>query len=83
MDATADAAVERLDPASACRAALAHAYCFSVEDPARKRRTVERYLALVARVPAWEIRFRPGLERLPALLDAIEGVTGGVPSEAR
>ena len=56
----------------ACRAALAHAYCFSVKDPARKRRTIERYLAMVARVPAYGIRFRHGFEHLAVVLDAIE-----------
>jgi hypothetical protein len=65
-------AVERLDAASACRAALAHAYCFSVKDPAHKRRTIERYLKMVARVPAYEFRFRRGFEHLAVVLDAIE-----------
>jgi hypothetical protein len=35
------------------------------------------YLDLVARVPVLEVRFRPGLERLPALLDAIEEAVRG------
>ena len=73
-DATARVAVERLEPASALRAVLAHAYCFSVKDPAQKRRTISNYLTLTARVPAYEIRFRPGLEYLPTLLDAIEEI---------
>jgi hypothetical protein len=71
-DAAAAVAVERLDAASACRAAVTHAYCFSVKDPAHKRRTIERYLAMVARVPAYEIRFRHGFEHLAVVLDAIE-----------
>jgi hypothetical protein len=71
-DAAAAVAVERLDAAEACRAALAHAYCFSVKDPARKRRTIERYLAMVARVPAYGIRFRHGFVHLAVVLDAIE-----------
>jgi energy-coupling factor transporter ATP-binding protein EcfA2 len=71
-DAAAAVGVERLDAASACRAALAHAYCFSVKDPAHKRRTIERYLAMVARVPAYEVRFRHGFEHLAVVLDAIE-----------
>jgi hypothetical protein len=65
-------AIERLNPASACKAALSHAYCFSVKDPVHKRQTVESYLALTARVPVYELRFRPGFEHLPAVLDAIE-----------
>jgi hypothetical protein len=71
-DAAAAVAVEHLDAASACHGALAHAYCFSVKDPARKRRTVERYLAMIARVPTYEIRFRHGFEHLAVVLDAIE-----------
>jgi hypothetical protein len=75
-DATATVTVERLEAASACRAALAHAYCFSVKDLARKRRTISNYLTLSARVPAYEVRFRPGFERLPTVIDAIEEIIG-------
>lgn len=75
-EAAATVAVERLEAARACRAALAHAYCFSVKDPVQKRRTIWNYLTLTARVPAYEIQFRPGLERLQAVLDAIEEVVG-------
>jgi hypothetical protein len=71
-DARRPVTIERVDAASACRAALSHAYCFSVKDTARKRRMVEGYLALTARVPVYEIRFRPGFEHLPMVLDAIE-----------
>ena len=66
--------VKRLDPPSAFKAALGHAYCFSVKDPAQKRRTVESYLALTARVPVYEVRFQPGLERLSTVVDAVEGL---------
>jgi predicted ATPase len=69
--------VKRLEPAAACQAALAHAYCFSVKDAAQKRRTISSYLTLTAWVPTYEIRFRPGLEHLPTVLDAIESTIGG------
>lgn len=72
LDGAAAVAVERLDPATACRAVLAHAYCFSVKDTVHKRRTIERYLAMVARVPAYGIRFRHGFEHLAVVLEAIE-----------
>lgn len=75
-DATATVAIRRLEAAAACRAALAHAYCFSVKDVAQKRRTIWNYLTMTGRVPAYEIRFRPGLEHLPAVLDAIEAIVG-------
>jgi len=75
-DGTAAVVVERLEAAAACRASLAHAYCFSVKDPAQKRRTISNYLTITGRVPAYEIRFRPGLEHLPAVLEAIEEIIG-------
>lgn len=73
---TVPVVVERLHAAAACREALAHAYCFTVNDPAQKRRTIQNYLTLTARVPAYEIRFRPGFDRLPMILDAIEEIVG-------
>jgi hypothetical protein len=73
-DAREPVVIERLEAALACQAALGHAYCFSVKDPAQKRRTIESYLVLTSRVPAYEVRFRPDLEQLPTLLDAIEGL---------
>jgi len=75
-DATATVTIERLEAASACRAALAHAYCFSVKDLARKRRTIWNYLIMSGRVPSYEVRFRPGLACFPAVLDAIEELIG-------
>jgi len=66
------ALVERLRPSVAFPAVLAHAYCFSLREPERRRRMVERYLDLTARVPVFEIRVESGLERLPEILDAIE-----------
>ncbi len=82
-DATAAVAVERLEAASTCQAALAHAYCFSVKDLAQKRRTIWNYLTMSGRVSAYEIRFRPGFERLPVVLDAIEAIVGRVPTDPR
>jgi hypothetical protein len=82
-DATATVVVERLEAAPACREALSHAYCFSVRDLAQKRRTIRNYLTMTGRVPVYEIRFRPGLERLPVVLDAIEGVLGCVSASRR
>ena len=62
----------RLSSTQAFTAVLAHAYCFSLQDLERKRRMMEHYLDLIGRVPVFEIRFEPGLEKLPAILDAIE-----------
>jgi len=66
------ARVERLRPSAAFPAVLAHAYCFSLRVPERRRRMVERYLDLTTQVPVFAIRVESGLERLPATLDAIE-----------
>jgi hypothetical protein len=66
------AIVRRLTGGAALTAILTHAYCFSLADQDRKGRMVEQYLTVTARVPVFEARFGAGLERLPAILDAIE-----------
>jgi len=38
----------------------------------RNKSMMRHYLELVARVPVFEIRFQPGLETLPAVLDDID-----------
>lgn len=50
---------------------LAHAYYFSLRDVERNRSMMHHYLELVARVPVFEIRFRPGFETFPVVLDSI------------
>ena len=72
--------VRPLAPSRAFTAVLAHAYCFSLADPRRKREMIEQYLELTARVPTVEVRFRSGLEWLPLVLDAVEGWIDGLPS---
>jgi len=64
--------VKTLQASSAFPALLEHAYCFSLVDAERKRRMMERYLVVSARVRILEIRFAAGLEHLPAMLDRIE-----------
>jgi hypothetical protein len=66
--------MERLRPSAALPALLAHAYCFSLEDPGLKRAMIQRYMELAARMPVFALRFRPGLELLPWILDEIEEV---------
>jgi hypothetical protein len=65
-------AIEPLLPASAFAALLPHAYCFGLTDRDRKRRMMEQYLLLSARLPVFEMRFQPGLQKLPEILDRIE-----------
>lgn len=62
----------RCSSAEAFPAMLAHACWFSLKNAERKRRMVEHYLAVAARLPVFEIRFPTGLERLGAILDVIE-----------
>ena len=76
-------AIARLPPSSAFRRLLTHAYCFSLQDRARKRRMIERYLDLSARVPVFEVRFDTGLDRLVKILDALEGIVNDEPVPAR
>jgi hypothetical protein len=64
--------VHRLSAGGALPAVLTHAHSFSEDDPARKRRLVDQYLALVAGVPVFQLRFPPGLERLGDILDQVE-----------
>jgi hypothetical protein len=65
--------VRRLSAGNALVAVLDHAQSFSEEDPVRKRRLVDQYLALVAGVPIFRLRFSAGLERLEHILDQVEG----------
>jgi hypothetical protein len=68
--------VERLAAADAFPEVLAHAYCFSLADEARKARMTASYLELVDRVPVFRVRIRDGLEHLPPLLDRLEEAIG-------
>jgi hypothetical protein len=51
---------------------LYHGHCFSFRDERRTRLMTDRYLKLAARVPAFRLRYQPDIDRLPALLDAVE-----------
>ncbi len=72
-----DVAIRRLSPSEAFTALLPHAFCFSLNDYARKRAMLEFYLNMAARTPAFSVSFAPGFERLPAILDAIEAALPG------
>jgi hypothetical protein len=64
--------VERFADGLAFPAVLAHAYCFSLDDDERKRRMMGAYMELVGRVPVYRVRFRPGLDRLGRVVDALD-----------
>ena len=65
-----------LKASEAYPALLSNAHCFSLEDPARKRLMLDRYLSLVARVPVVALAVPDGLEGLAAILDALECAFG-------
>jgi hypothetical protein len=50
---------------------LAHAHCFDAEDPGHIRRLVDSYLLLAERVPVFKLEYRPDLQHLGQLIDAI------------
>jgi hypothetical protein len=64
--------VQRLPAGEALPAVLAHALSLVVDDPPRKRLLVEQYLALVAGVPVFRLRFPADLDRLVQTLDQVE-----------
>jgi hypothetical protein len=81
-EAPAGDVLGRLGAAEACPALLAHAWCVSLKDAARKRVMLERYLRLLARVPVFRLRVAAGLGGLPDIVAAVEsafGVTGAGP----
>jgi hypothetical protein len=51
---------------------LYHGHCFSFRDERRTRLMTDSYLKLAARIPAFRLRYQPDIDRLPALLDAVE-----------
>ncbi|HEX9255450.1 MAG TPA: hypothetical protein VF938_07885 [Candidatus Angelobacter sp.] len=73
-EATSPVTMRRLSSAEAFANVLTHAYCFTFDDAERKRRMMDHYFDLVAKIPIFEIHYQSGLANLPAILDAIERV---------
>jgi hypothetical protein len=73
QDSAIEAAVSiaRVPEVGAFERLLAHAHPFDLTDADRPRRMIERMLHLAAAVPVFELRFRPGLDRLASLADAV------------
>lgn len=69
--------------ADALRALEPHAHRFNLGDLERKRRTMQAYLRLTARVPILRARFAPGFDHLGSVLDDLERSIGEVLSAAR
>jgi hypothetical protein len=64
-------AIERLAPAQAFAAVLAHAHEFDPSNLDRRSRMLRTYLELLDAVPVYQVRFRPGAEYFPHVLDAL------------
>jgi len=61
----------RVPAARAFSQLMTHAHCFDPDDPIESRRLVEDYLSIVARVPVYELTYRPAFDRLPELVESI------------
>ena len=68
------ATAARVAPLDALPDLLAQSYHFGGEPPARKRRMLESYLALVTATPLYDLHLPTGVENLPAILDEITRV---------
>ena len=80
-DDAAQPEVSRQPPSRALQAVLAHAHCFEPENRACRLRLLRNYLEISTRVPTFVVTYKPGLERLDALLDTVlasAGETSGV-----
>jgi hypothetical protein len=73
-DSAVPVMVSRLPFAQAFSTILGHACWFTMNDWGGKRRVIDHYLDLAARTPMFQVSFKPGLENLPAILDAIERI---------
>ena len=63
--------ISLMSPARSFSEILAHAHCFEGDNSAHTRRLAEDYLALAARVPVFTLTYRPCLQRLPQLTEAV------------
>jgi hypothetical protein len=64
--------LRRIPAAEAFRAILTHAHCFTLQDPERTRRMMQKYMQLCAALPVFAIRFPDDIQQLPAVLESIE-----------
>jgi hypothetical protein len=62
----------RLTPSQAFTLLLPHAYTFSIDEKERKQAMMQHYLQLAKHIPVFDLRFRAGIENLPAILTTIE-----------
>ncbi len=70
--------VRRLDPVRAFSALIAHAHCFNPHDEPRRAAMLRHYMDVTGRLPIFEIVFRPVLEDMPRVQDAVIEALGTV-----
>ena len=68
--------VTRLTASAAFSQLMDYAHSFCTEVVERRRRMLRGYMELVARVPVLEVRFRPGFDAFPAVLDGLMSRVG-------
>ena len=66
-----DVSITRMPRTAALTAVLEHAHCFNLTDAPRKKLMMEHYLDVVERVPVLDVRFKPGLDKLTAVVQRI------------
>ncbi|MBD0329385.1 MAG: hypothetical protein ICV64_04705 [Thermoleophilia bacterium] len=68
--------IRQLSPADAFVGLLTHAYCYTLDDAARKRAMVATYLRVADAIPVFEVIFRPGLQYLDETVDGVASLLG-------
>jgi hypothetical protein len=63
--------IEALAPAALFERLLAHSHPFDLGGPERRRRMLERLMAVAEEVPGARLRFAPSLTALPILVEAV------------
>lgn len=77
-EAAEPAVVRRLDPVRAFSALIAHAHCFNPHDEPRRAAMLRHYMDVTGRLPIFEIVFRPILEDMPRVHDALLEALGAI-----
>lgn len=82
-DRPSSSRASRLSTAEALTAVLAHAYKFFPQTPADRRRMMQDYLEVAARVPVFRLYVPPGFDALAAFFDEIEETVAEIAGVAR
>jgi hypothetical protein len=68
----APAMISRIPPSESLPAILKHAFHFSLDDEAGRRRLATEFLSLISQVPLFRLSLPPGLDQLNDALDEVE-----------